>query len=112
MHGENPIRIYTFVGKAKQVEFAADVVLTAISYIEQLLDISYTLPKLDFVTIHNFTMGGMENWGLITILADAIIFEKNETSFKNIRRSVDVVSHEIAHQWTGNLVTMSLWSKI
>ncbi|RWS12595.1 Puromycin-sensitive aminopeptidase-like protein [Dinothrombium tinctorium] len=54
----------------------------------------------------------MENWRLITLIADDIILEKNETSFEKIRRSVDLVAHEIAHQWIGDLVTMNWWPHI
>lgn len=45
----------------------------------------------------------MENWGLITFREAALLYEDNVTARINKQRVAMVVSHELAHQWFGNL---------
>ncbi len=73
--------------------------------------IPYVLPKLDLVSVRDFAAGAMENWGAITFRESAILANEGTSTF---RRQViaEIVAHEIAHQWFGNLVTMSWWNDI
>ena len=72
---------------------------------------AYALPKLDLVAIPDFSAGAMENWGLITYRQVAL--EVSPTSSLDDRRYVSIiVAHELAHQWFGNLVTMSWWNDL
>ncbi|RWS16647.1 uncharacterized protein B4U79_07384 [Dinothrombium tinctorium] len=110
-HRKIPIRVYTLASKLREVEFAADVSSKIIDYFETVLKIPYSLPKLDIVAIENFTVAGMENWGLIMITAIRL-HVNDASSILNKRRLVSLLAHEIAHQWTGNLVTAEWWSDI
>uniref|UniRef100_A0A1S4KIC2 Uncharacterized protein n=2 Tax=Ixodes scapularis TaxID=6945 RepID=A0A1S4KIC2_IXOSC len=72
-----------------------------LEYFQHYFGITYTLPKLDIITITKFRFGGMENWGAIMM--------KN-----SIIRSADdnAIAHEVIHQWLGNLATSSWWNCI
>lgn len=58
---------------------------------------------LDLIAIPDFVSGAMENWGLVTFRETALLFNDNENSASNKQRVATVVSHEISHQWFGNL---------
>jgi len=69
------------------------------------------LQKADLVSIKEFSSGAMENWGLITFReSDLLISDKASVGMKT--RVADVVTHELAHQWFGNLVTMKWWNDL
>ena len=51
-----------------------------------------------------------QNWGLITYRFDALLLQPNEFTVAQLQRVAQVVAHELAHQWFGNLVTAAWWS--
>lgn len=57
----------------------------------------------DLIAIPDFVSGAMENWGLITFRETGLLFNENENSAINKQRVATVISHEISHQWFGNL---------
>lgn len=61
----------------------------------------------DLIAIPDFGAGAMENWGLITYRETALMFDPVHTSSRDQQRVAVVIAHELAHQWFGNLVTMS-----
>ena len=71
----------------------------------------YPLEKLDLVSVRDFGMGAMENWGAITFREEYLLVN-DATPTRLKQRVVEVVAHEIAHQWFGNLVTMARWEDI
>ncbi len=75
--------------------------------------VAYPLPKLDLVAIPgNYAAGAMENWGAITYIDDALLFDP-ATSVARTRETIALdVAHEMAHQWSGDLVTMAWWDNI
>lgn len=54
----------------------------------------------------------MENWGLITYRESALLYDRAKTSQGAEQYIVEVIAHEIAHQWFGNLVTMKWWNDL
>ena len=82
----------------------------AINYFEDYFKINYTLPKLDIIPIPNFSAGAMENWGLVTFREVNLLLYGNDII--NKIRIVEVIYHEIAHQWFGNLVTLNNWNNL
>ncbi len=66
----------------------------------------------DMIAIPDFQAGAMENWGLITYRETAVLYDPNESSTANKERVALVVSHELAHQWFGNLVTPKWWDDL
>ncbi len=64
------------------------------------------------IAIPDFVSGAMEHWGLITYRETNLLFDPRESSSANRQRVATVVSHELAHQWFGNLVTLSWWDDL
>jgi len=65
-----------------------------------------------FYTINTTLAGAMENWGLITFRTTMVLFNEAESSNEVQEQVAIVISHELAHQWFGNLVTMDWWSDL
>lgn len=64
---------------------------------------------MDMVSIPDFSAGAMENWGLITYRVVDLLFDEKTAGASTKQRVAEVVQHELAHQWFGNLVTMDFW---
>lgn len=83
----------------------------ALDYFESWFGIQYPLDKLDIVSIPNFSSGAMENWGLITFREECILlFDKSK--YLEQLKILEVIYHEVAHQWFGNLVTLYEWKDL
>jgi puromycin-sensitive aminopeptidase len=106
------IRVYATPGKKSQLDFALDTATKCLSFFGEYFDIAYPLPKLDMVAIPDFGAGAMENWGLVTYRESALLLDPTQTSLGNRQRVAEVVAHELAHQWFGNLVTMAWWNDL
>jgi aminopeptidase N len=81
----------------------------ALQYCEAYYDIPYPLPKLDLIAVPDFAFGAMENWGAITFRENLLLHFPELTSKAGVQRICEVIAHEIAHQWFGNLVTPADW---
>ncbi len=106
------VRAYTTPGKGKHLEYALDVACRTLSYFHDYFGIPYPLPKLDMVAVPDFASGAMENWGLVTYRETALLLDDASASLSNRQRVAEVVAHELAHQWFGNLVTMTWWNDL
>ncbi|BFZ00939.1 hypothetical protein BsWGS_03978 [Bradybaena similaris] len=95
-----------------QTEFALDAGVKIIEYFEDYFNVTYPLPKQDMIAIPDFAAGAMENWGLITYRETAMLYKEGVSNEANKERVAIVVSHELAHQWFGNLVTPSWWDDL
>lgn len=106
------VRVFTTRGKKEQVKFALDFATKALSFYTKYFDIPYPLPGLDLIAIPDFSAGAMENWGAITFRESSILIDPKHSSAINKQRVATVISHEIAHMWFGNLVTMQWWTHL
>ena len=73
--------------------------------------VTYPLPKLDLIAFDGLDGGAMENWGLMTYLESAL-YVSETASYSQKVDALRTVTHEIAHQWFGNLVTMRWWDEM
>ncbi len=106
------VRIYTTPGKKYKAKFALDVTIKSLEYYNDYFKIKYPLPKLDLIAIPDFESGAMENWGLITYRETQLLFDEKESS-AGVKQAVALtITHELAHQWFGNLVTMKWWNDL
>ncbi|KAK7075491.1 hypothetical protein SK128_020460 [Halocaridina rubra] len=64
------------------------------------------------IAIPDFSLGGMENWGLINYRESALLYDEAISSASNKQRVMQILAHELAHQWFGNLVTPVWWNDI
>mmetsp|Transcript_17250 Transcript_17250/g.23737 ORF Transcript_17250/g.23737 Transcript_17250/m.23737 type:complete len:895 (-) Transcript_17250:165-2849(-) len=106
------VRVYTPPGKSSSGQFALDCAVKALDAYDDFFDVPYPLPKLDMVAIPEFAMGAMENWGLVTYREVDVLIDPTMASSSQKQRVCTVVTHELAHQWFGNLVTMEWWDDL
>ncbi|CCH58812.1 hypothetical protein TBLA_0A10340 [Henningerozyma blattae CBS 6284] len=104
-----PVRVYATPGDEHLGQFAADLTAKTLAFFEKTFGIQYPLPKMDNVAVHEFSAGAMENWGLVTYRVVDLLLDKDNSTLDRIQRVAEVVQHELAHQWFGNLVTMDWW---
>ena len=107
-----PIRVYAPPSvEVEDLRFAAETAAKGMAYYEDTLGVEYPLPKLDILSISLMNFGGMENWGLVTIVQDWLPVNNLTTSAVK-KQVADVVLHELAHMWFGDLVTLAWWNDV
>uniref|UniRef100_A0A8C3P3M9 Aminopeptidase n=1 Tax=Cyanoderma ruficeps TaxID=181631 RepID=A0A8C3P3M9_9PASS len=110
----NEIRIWARKEAVKNgyVDYALNITGPIFSFLEDKLNVSYPLPKTDLVALPYFGAGGMENWGLMFFQETSLMnFPSDEFTRRKAMITL-IVSHEIGHQWFGNLVTMNWWNDL
>jgi puromycin-sensitive aminopeptidase len=107
-----PLRIVHPPGKADLTPFALTVGAHALTFFTEYFGIPYPSDKLDLVAIPDFAFGAMENLGCVTFRESALLVDPANASRVELERVADVVCHEIAHMWFGDLVTMKWWTGI
>ncbi len=105
-----PVRIWAPPGKLNLTKFAEQSASTALAFFNKYYGIPYPSDKLDFIAIPDFAFGAMENLGCVTFRENALLVDENTASHAELERVADVIAHEIAHMWFGNLVTMKWWN--
>ncbi|SPP85572.1 blast:Aminopeptidase N [Drosophila guanche] len=95
-----------------QCKYAAEIAPRLLAYYERMFDIDYPLPKVDQLAVPDFSAGAMENWGLITYREAALFYAPEASSEVDKQRVANIIAHELAHQWFGNLVTMKWWNDL
>ncbi len=106
------IRVWATRGKEEQGRFAAENAVGLLNYFNSYFGIPYPLEKLDHIAVPDFAAGAMENWGAITYRETALLFDPENSSAATKQRIMEVVSHEMAHMWFGDLVTMEWWDDL
>ena len=106
------VGIWTTPGKEEQARFALDTSVQLLGYFNDYFGIPYPLPKLDHIAIPDFAAGAMENWGAITYRETALLVDPERSSAGTRQRVAEVVAHEMAHMWFGDLVTMEWWDDL
>ncbi len=96
---------------SSSLEFANEVAARALDYYDKKFGVKYPLSKLDQVALPDFEAGAMENWGLVTYRESCMLAEPNASI--DSKQSVAItVTHELSHQWFGDLVTMQWWDDL
>ena len=98
--------------KAKELDFALDIAKRAIEFYEEFYQTKYPLPHSWQLGLPDFSAGAMENWGLVTYRESALLLDPDNTSLEQKKYVATVVTHELAHQWFGDLVTMKWWDNL
>ncbi|KJZ75303.1 Aminopeptidase 2 [Hirsutella minnesotensis 3608] len=105
-----PVRVYAPPGQnIEHGRFSLDLAVKTLKFYEKVFGIDFPLPKMDQVAIPDFAQGAMENWGLITYRVVDLLLDEKASGAATKERVAEVVQHELAHQWFGNLVTMDWW---
>ncbi|MGB8931224.1 MAG: M1 family metallopeptidase, partial [Anaeromyxobacteraceae bacterium] len=107
-----PVRTWAVAGKVALTAFGEEAALAALPRLEDYFGLPYAFGKLDQVALPEFEAGAMENAGLITFREVALLLDPATASLAQKKRVAEVVTHELAHQWFGNLVTMRWWDDL
>ncbi|KAJ7697953.1 leucyl aminopeptidase [Mycena metata] len=107
-----PLRVYATPDIIDQGEFCLEITGKVLPLYEQMFDIEYPLPKLDILAAHDFDIGAMENWGLITGRTRGILLAAKTADLASRKLVAKVISHEVAHMWFGNITTMEWWDNL
>ncbi|KAJ8681954.1 hypothetical protein QAD02_017746 [Eretmocerus hayati] len=111
-NGERSYRVWgnPVAKKYKQLKYALEVMDSSVSFFEEKFGIPYELPKMDMVALPDFRSGAMENWGLLTYRETGLLYNHEYVSPVTSKQSIrNVISHEITHQWFGDLVSPLWW---
>ena len=106
------VGVWTTRGKEAQGRFALETSARMLEFFNDYFGIPYPLEKLDHIAIPDFAAGAMENWGCITYRETALLVDPENSSAGTRQRVAEVVAHEMAHMWFGDLVTMEWWDDL
>ncbi len=107
-----PMRIYSPMGKLHLTKFALEIGAAALSFFNKYYGIKYPGDKMDMIAVPDFAFGAMENLGAVIYRESALLVDTEQASHAELERIADVVAHELAHMWFGNLTTMKWWNGI
>jgi aminopeptidase N/puromycin-sensitive aminopeptidase len=107
-----PIRVYSTPGKKEMGRFALDAAEHIVGYYDKYFGMKYPYGKLDLIGLPDFSAGAMENVGCITFREVILLIDEKEGSVDLKKTIASVTSHEIAHMWFGDLVTMKWWDDV
>ena len=109
------VKVGVFATKAhqpKELDFALDIAKRAIEFYEDFYQTPYPLPHSWQLALPDFSAGAMENWGLVTYREAYLLLDPDNTSLDMKQLVATVITHELAHQWFGYLVTMNWWDDL
>ncbi|HET8723922.1 MAG TPA: M1 family metallopeptidase [Anaeromyxobacteraceae bacterium] len=107
-----PVRTWAVPEKADLTAFGQEAAMAVLPRLEDYFDVPYAFGKLDQVGLPDFEFGAMENAGLVTYRETALLLDPATASLPVRKRIAEVVTHELAHQWVGNWVTMRWWDDL
>ncbi|PYL42943.1 MAG: aminopeptidase [Verrucomicrobia bacterium] len=110
--GPTQIRVIATKGKAELGRYALEVTAQILKYYNDYFGVAYPLPKLDQIALPGGFGGAMENWGGITYYESALLFDPKNSSAETKQNIYEVLAHEMAHMWFGDLVTMAWWDNL
>jgi aminopeptidase N len=106
------IRICSTPDKLELTAFALDATEQQLAFYNAYFGIPYPFGKLDIIAVPDFAAGAMENSGAITFRERLLLVDPERASLGSRKSVASIISHELAHQWFGNLVTMQWWNDI
>jgi aminopeptidase N len=99
-------------GKAEMGRYALESSQQILDYFNDYFGQPYPLPKLDHIAVPGGFGGAMENWGGITYYESRLLFDPEKSSAETKQGIYEVIAHETAHMWFGDLVTMAWWDNL
>jgi puromycin-sensitive aminopeptidase len=105
-----PLRVYHVPGKGRLAAFALEIGAFALRWFQDYYAIPYPADKVDLLALPDFAAGAMENLGCITFRESLLLVDPATSTHSELEVIADVVAHELAHMWFGDLVTMRWWN--
>ncbi len=107
-----PLRVCGVAGQRELGRYALEATKAILTFYNRYYSIRFPFEKLDQIAVPDFMAGAMENAGAI-VYRDTELLLDERTAGPNERRGVaDIIAHEVAHQWFGDLVTMDWWNNV
>src|SRR5882724_5583902 len=110
--GPTQLRVIATKGKAEMGRYALEATAQILKYYNDYFGVPYPFPKLDQIALPGGFGGAMENWGGITYYESTLLFDPKSSSAETKQDIYEVLAHEMAHQWFGDLVTMAWWDNL
>jgi aminopeptidase N len=106
-------RIWVRPDSLSKAHYALENSVSVLKALEDYVGVNYELTKIDSAGVPN-KGGAMENLGMVTYRENAMVYEENYDDIPHTQKlsGVDVISHELAHQFFGDLVTCEWWDYI
>jgi aminopeptidase N len=106
------IRVCSTPDKVALTNYGLGVAEWVLHYYDNYFGIHFPLKKLDLIAIPDFEAGAMENFGAITYRETDLLIDEKTATIDAKKNVSEVIAHEMAHQWFGDLVTMQWWDNI
>ena len=110
--GKTPIRVWHVPGKEHLTRFALEAAAESLERLERYFGLPYPYAKLDLLAVPDFEFGAMENAGAVTFRENLLLVDPATVSLAERKRVAEVIAHELAHMWFGDLVTMAWWDDL
>ena len=110
--GPTPITVWHVPGQEGLADFALAVARESLSRLEDWFDLAHPYEKLDLVAVPEFEFGAMENAGAVFFRETLLLIDPARSTVAEQKRVAEVIAHELAHMWYGNLVTMAWWDDL
>ena len=107
-----PLRVVHVPGKGHLTDFALEIGAFSLRWYQRYYGIPYPSDKVDMLALPDFAAGAMENLGCITYRESLLLADPKTATQYELQNLADVVAHEVAHMWFGDLVTMKWWNGI
>jgi puromycin-sensitive aminopeptidase len=112
MCGETEIRVWHVPGKGNLTGFALETARETLGRLEKYFALPYPYEKLDLVAVPDFEAGAMENAGAVFFRETLLLVDTATVTMGEKKRVAEVICHELAHMWYGDLVTMAWWDDL
>jgi puromycin-sensitive aminopeptidase len=106
------IRIVHVPGSEAMTGFALETARECLTRLAEYFALPYPYEKLDLVAVPDFEIGAMENAGAVFFRETLLLVDEASVSLPEQKRAAEVICHELAHMWYGNLVTMRWWDDL
>ncbi len=105
-----PLRVVHQPGKGHLTAYGLEVGAFCLRFFAEYYGIPYPDAKVDLVALPDFAQGAMENLGCITFRENLLLVDPEKATQPELAAVADVIAHELAHMWFGDLVTMRWWN--
>ena len=110
--GETEIRTWHVPGKRTLSAFGLEAAAQTLARLERYFGMPYPYAKLDLVAVPDFEFGAMENAGAVFFRETLLLLDETTATLAEKKRAAEVICHELAHMWYGDLVTMAWWDDL
>jgi len=110
--GPTEIRLWHTPGAEHLTDFGLEATRECLIRLERYFDLPYPYAKLDMVAVPDFEFGAMENAGAVFFRETLLLVDPDRATLGEKKRAAEVICHELAHMWYGDLVTMAWWDDL